>query len=94
MDRQIAIYAGARIQALEYLVSNLYSLMYANMGLSLDEIKELQAMTLEKFAKHTVKGADAATSDHYAGELERAIQEHEARVLETLENMLQARRDG
>lgn len=91
MDRQIAIYAGSRIQALEYLVSNLYSITYVNMGLSLDEVKELQAITREKFAQYTVTGTDAATSDHYAGELERAIQEHEARVVETLEKLQKLR---
>jgi hypothetical protein len=94
MDREIIIYTAARIQALEYLVSNLMTFTYANMNLTADDVRKVHAVMLEKAASHTVQGTNSATSDHYAAEFQRALQEMSDRVLATLEAAAQARLAG
>lgn len=84
MNEQVAIYAAARIQALEYLVGHLYALNYVSNGYTLEQVKRVNDAMISKVSTHTLGNTSAAMSDHYVAEMTAGVKETLDRVLATL----------
>lgn len=64
----------ARIATLEYLVANLFNMLYGKEGLTIEEIKEEHRKARAMMARHTNPGFDAAQSDLITAEMEIALE--------------------
>lgn len=64
----------ARIAVLEYLVANIFNMLYGKEGLTIDEVKEEHRKVKKLMARQTNPGFDAAQSDLITGEMETALE--------------------
>lgn len=60
----------AQLMAIEHLLTGLYALSYMSRGYSLELVKSMHKLRLERARSETFPTADPALSDHAAGEFE------------------------
>ena len=77
----------ARLQAIEYLLANLYARTYLQFGdEAMSQVDRGTARMLESLDTATIPGVDPIASDVVAGELRDAVE----RLLQTIREMVAA----